>query len=38
LPQKIDPRYPFGKRAPMMPDLRLLPRNQPRVSPEERHK
>jgi hypothetical protein len=29
-PQKVDPRYPFGKCAPMMPDLLLLPRNQPR--------
>jgi len=29
-PEKIDPHYPLGKCAPMMPDLLLLPRNQPR--------
>ena len=29
-PEKNDPRYPFGKYAPMMPDLMLLPRNQPK--------
>ena len=29
-PEKHDPGYPFGKCAPMMPDLLLLPRNQPR--------
>lgn len=29
-PEKNDPRYAFGKCAPRMPDLRLLPRNQPR--------
>ena len=29
-PEKHDPRYAFGKCAPMMPDLRLLPRKQPR--------
>jgi hypothetical protein len=29
-PEKNDPHYPFGKCAPMMPDLRLSPKNQPR--------
>jgi hypothetical protein len=28
-PQKNDPGYPFGKCAPLMPDLRTLPINQP---------
>jgi hypothetical protein len=31
-PGKHDPKYAFGKCAPMMSDLRLLPRNQPKIS------
>jgi len=33
-PHKNEPGYPFGKCAPMMPDLLLLPRNQPRKGDE----
>jgi hypothetical protein len=29
-PHKNDPGYPFGKCAPLFPDLRTLPINQPR--------
>jgi hypothetical protein len=28
-PHKRDPRFPFGKCAPLFPDLRKLPINQP---------
>ena len=33
-PHKNDPGYPFGKCAPLMPDLRTLPINQPRDHPD----
>ena len=35
-PEKIYARYPFGKCAPMMPDLLLLPRNQPKIEGSNR--
>lgn len=31
-PDRDDPRWPYGKCAPLMPDLLKLPRNQPRRS------
>ena len=31
-PERDDPRWPYGKCAPLMPQLLWLPRNQPRKS------